>query len=142
MGCAATPAEVLLRDTQLLDPATITTLLKRAPVNAAEDVRVDTLLQSAEFSAHLLQVQTEYTRRLHRRHDLTILIHRGHGQVYLNDRRYTAALGDVFHIPRDTPYQILSHGPDPLAIIQIFTPPLVADDVIPIQPRARSYPRQ
>lgn len=142
LGCGSMPPDLVLRDTQVLDPPKISVFLQRVPIGPTEDISSDPLLDSTEFSAHLLQVRTVYERRLHRQHDLTVLVHRGHGHVFIDNRRRSAEPGDVFHIPRGTPYQCLSLGPDPLVAILIFTPPFTPEDAILLPPRARSYPRR
>ena len=139
-GCAADPArDVLKRETQVLEPAMLQRILRQAPVAADEDLRAEPLLESEEFSAYLLQFRTGEPRHIHREHDLTFIVHRGRGEVYINDHRRVCRPGDVFHIPRGTPHYCINTGSDPLVVVNLFTPPFDGKDRIPLPRGSRSY---
>ena len=127
--------------TRQIDPSTIRRVLRSAPVSSAEDFHAETLLLSEEFSAHLLQFRTAEQRHIHRRHDMTTIVQRGVGDLYIGQRRYRVSRGDVFHIPRGTPHYAVNRGDEPLVVVNIFTPPYGGEDSIAMPVGARSYER-
>jgi len=142
-GCAADPArDILTRETQVLEPAMLQRILRQAPVAADEDLRVEPLLESGEFSAYLLQFRTGERRHIHRAHDQTFIVYRGQGEIYINDHRRVCRPGDVFHIPRGTPHYCVNTGSEPLVVVNLFTPPFDVADRIPLPRGSRSYERQ
>lgn len=142
-GCAA-PVErsKAPRESVRIDPAMLERAVQRAPIAADQDLRADTLMESEEFSAHLLQFRTGETRHIHRTHDLTFVVQNGEGDVFVADRRFQASRGDVFHIPRGTPHYCVNTGPRPLVALLIFTPPFDLKDSIPVPLGDSSYPRE
>jgi quercetin dioxygenase-like cupin family protein len=143
LGCAADPAhEVLKRETQVLEPAMLQRILRQAPVAAEEDLRAELVMESEEFSAYLLQFRTGEARHIHREHDLTFIVYRGRGEIYIDDRRRACQPGDVFHIPRGTPHYCVNTGAEPLVVVNLFTPPFDVADRIPLPKGSQSYERE
>lgn len=150
-GCARNEvAGVLARTTEVLDPAAIERVLRSHQPGEAVGpegaqprrvARTTLLLQSRDFSAHLLQIDSPLPRRLHRRHDLTLFVYRGAGDVIIEDLRRRARPGDLFHIPRSTPYLITPRGDGPLVLVAFFTPPLEGSDAVELPPDEPSYER-
>lgn len=138
-GCAgsATPREILAARSETTDPAVIARLLAARPINADEPFLPLTLTTSREFSAHVLQFNSGEARHVHRVHDLTIIVHRGTGEVVIDDRPRSARPGDVFHVPRGVPHSVENRGHEPLVTINIFTPPFDGKDNV-LAPRAES----
>lgn len=140
-GCAVSH-QLAARPTEVLDTALIEQILRQRPVRDDQDFLPHTLLVSHEFSAHLLQFRTGEQRHVHRLHDLTIVVHRGRGEVYIDDIRRMARAGDVFHIPRGVPHSIRNAGDEPLISVNIFTPPYDGHDSIPAPAGSRSIERE
>lgn len=140
-GCAARD-DAISQGTQQIDPVIIARVLEQAPCPPDRDFFPRNLLITERFSMHLLQFRTAEQRHIHRRHDLTFMVFRGTGQVWVNDRRFLAKPGDVFHIPRGTPHYCVNTGDTPLAAVLTFTPPFDRSDSIPLPRGARSYERE
>lgn len=142
-GCAAPPAREALRPQGwIVDPGMIQTLLRKGPVADDQPLRAETLVSTAEFSAHLLQFRTSEPRHIHRTHDLTFMVHDGRGEVFINDRRFLLTPGSVCHIPRGVPHYCVNLGPTPLVAVLVFTPPFDGQDRILVEASDRSYPRE
>jgi quercetin dioxygenase-like cupin family protein len=142
-SCAGNPAQEMLKPrTQVLESAMLQRMLREAPLAADEDLRAELLLESEEFSAYLVQFRSGESRHIHRTHDQTFIVYRGHGEIYINDRRRPCQPGDVFHIPRGTPHSCVNTGPQPLVVVNIFTPPFDGKDRIPLPRESRSYERE
>jgi mannose-6-phosphate isomerase-like protein (cupin superfamily) len=122
-----------------LDPRGLAAAHARFSLGEAESRR-DFLAESERMSFYLLQVQGRSPRVMHRRHDVTLFVHRGAGQVRLGRDSVAARMGDVFVIPRDTPYQVLA-GHYPLVAVLAFTPRYGGDDTIARPSLEQSFPR-
>jgi len=149
-GCASneTPG-VLARTTEVLDPATIERILaggrERGQFDAPRPDSPPTnshtlLLKSREFTAHFLRIEAPLPRRLHQGHDLTLFVYRGAGDVIIENLRRRARPGDLFHVPRSTPYLVTPRD-GPLILVAFFTPPLEQDDAIDVPADEPSYER-
>lgn len=141
-GCAPRADDPIAFGTQQVDPLVIQRVLSSAPCPEDRDFHAENLLITPRFSMHLLQFRTAEQRHIHRRHDLTFVVVRGAGEVWVADRRFSAAPGDVFHIPRGTPHYCVNTGDTPLAAVLTFTPPYDRRDSIPVPRGARSYERE
>lgn len=141
-GCASHSEELFSMGTQQVDPVVIQRVLDRSPCPPDRDFHPETLLITDRFSMHLLQFRTAEQRHIHRVHDLTFVVVRGSGEVWVGDRRFLAKPGDVFHIPRGTPHYCVNTGDTPLAAVLTFTPPFDRKDSIPVAKNARSYERE
>ena len=141
-GCAANRAPTLLQpESQAIGPAAITRALRYARVGSDQPLRIDGLTQNEHFSAHLLQIRTRRARHIHAVHDVTLMVHRGRGEVTVDGRKRAVRPGDVFHVPRGTPHDCSNAGSVPLVLVAIFTPPLRTADTIAVPVGRRSHPR-
>ena len=145
-GCASQkPHELLTRRSQPLEAPSLARFATELQKSGSGPIWRDTLLLADEFSADLLVLRGDLSRRLHQWHDLTLIVHRGHGTVaiWANGRRrqHVVQPGDVFHIPRNTPYACRTDGRDPLVLLLLYTPPLTSDETTPVPRGARSYER-
>lgn len=143
-GCrgGATAREALAARSEAVDSMVVARLLAANPVRADQEFLPALLTSSDEFSAHVLQFRTGEPRHVHRTHDLTIFVHRGVGEVTVDDRPRPARPGDVFHIPRGVPHSIENRGDEPLVTINVFTPPYDGRDNLPAPRGATSRERE
>lgn len=141
-GCAPRgDAEMIGHTTHVLDSATINRFFLRNPLPDDAPQRVSPLLDSAQFSLHVSRVHTSDARHVHIDHDLTLFVHRGVGEVFVNDRRRRVGPGDVLHIPRGVPHYSVNKTKLPLTLVLLFTPPMHTNDTIDFPADAESYPR-
>lgn len=141
-GCASRTDDPIALGSQCVDPVAIQRVLSNAPCPEDRDFHAENLLITPRFSMHLLQFRTAEPRHIHRKHDLTFVVVRGSGEVWVADRRFQASPGDVFHIPRGTPHYCVNTGEAPLAAVLTFTPPYDRRDSIPVPRNVRSYERE
>lgn len=141
-ACATVDAPALWHlESQAVGPAAIANALRFARLGPDQALRIDRLTENEHFSAHLLQIRTRRARHIHANHDVTLMVHRGRGQVTVDGRKHAVRPGDVFHVPRGTPHDCSNAGPAPLVFVAIFTPPLRDADTIDVPVGSRSHPR-
>lgn len=143
-GCADGGAarEALAPRSFVVQPQLVERALRAGPVAKDQNLRAETLVATSEFSMHLLQFRVGEQRHIHRTHDLTFFVQRGEGTVFVDDRRFIARPGDVFHIPRGTPHYCVNDKTEPLVAVLIFTPPYDMRDSIPAPAPDKSYDRE
>lgn len=143
LGCQSADPLRGAGDVPLVDPSTIAEAA-RADDGAdadAEPQRVE-LGRDATQSLHVWTIRDAAPRRLHRRHDLLLIVHRGHGRLLLEQRIHVLAPGDVFAVPRGTGYAVESTSDQRLVCLLVFTPPYAGQDTLPWPVGATSYPRE
>jgi len=139
-ACAATdPLPVMA--VPLIDPTAIAQAVGAADNDDAGSPRVE-IGRDATRSLHAWAVRGAASRRLHRRHDLLLVVHRGEGRLLLDQRLHTLIPGDVFVVPRITGYAVESTSDQPLVCLLVFTPPYAGQDTLPWPVGATSYPRE
>ena len=139
-ACATAPDG--LRPVALpLEPPVIGRIVQRQPLGPGEPLRRDRVLDTSEMSVYVLQAGPQEQRCLHQRHDVVLTVYRGRGYVTIGMRALTAQPGDVYLIPRGTPYTCTSESEAPLIAVLVFTPPFDGTDVSSIPAGARSYER-
>lgn len=141
VGCHDPAAQMRRRPAVALDPPALDRYVAATPLSPDEVERRDRLAVSDTCSLHLWRVQGRAIRRMHRRHDVTLVVQSGQGRLALDTQRYVVRAGDVFHLPRGEAYSCENDGVAPLTMLLIFTPPYETPDTIIVPADARSYPR-
>ena len=128
VGCAARPSPSLLwadaSGVRRLGTAEIAARVHPT----APGVRTASWGESVDATFQLLELTTPEPPHVHDSHDLTILLLRGAGTLYVADRAYPMASGDVAHIARGVEHHFHPSGSQPCVGIGIFSPVLSAPD--------------
>ena len=102
------------------------TLVPRSP-----GVRAGIWGPSPAATFQLLEASTAELPHVHREHDLTVVLLRGHGVLWVEYRAHRLRAGDVVHIARGRPHHF--HPADgAVRALAIFTPTLDEVDFVPI----------
>ena len=92
------------------------------PIGADQDILVTTLGTSAEVSHHLVQVRDAEPLHIHRNHDLTVFVYRGHGTMRVGEHRFEVKGGDILFVARGMPHAFQNRSMTPAVAIVAFTP--------------------
>ncbi len=142
-GCAGPgPERVLVRTTEVVDQTIIERILRHDPIPPDQPVYSSAMLEGNEFSGYIYQIADRQPRHLHQHHDLTFVVYRGRGQIFIDDRRRQMAPGQFYHVPRGVPHYCVNTGPNPLVGIVLYTPALDGEDTIEMPRGAQSYERE
>jgi quercetin dioxygenase-like cupin family protein len=118
-GCSRTTG--LLRP----DPPSrqdVEALLAVAPLAPGENIRPTLLQHGYNMSLFLVQIADRETPHVHTRYDLSVLLVRGKGTLWLNGQPLRMAQGDAAFIPRGTPHFFVNEGSEPAAALVTFAP--------------------
>ncbi len=142
-GCAGPgPERVLVRATEVVDQTIIERILRRDPIPPDQPVHRSALLEGDGFSSYIYQIADRQPRHLHRHHDVTFVVYRGTGQIFIEDRRRHMEAGQFYHVPRGVPHYCINTGGDPLVGIALYTPVLDGEDTVELPRGAKSYERE
>lgn len=145
-GCAGPAAAVVPRATPpaMLDArlgdARITTplaeLAARDPLRAEERFRVREIGRDAGTSHHLVWIRDAEEPHRHDRHDLVVVVLRGHGTMLVGDETRAVGEGSILYVPRATVHAFRNEASEPAVAYAVYAPAFdPADRVAPDAPR-------
>lgn len=128
-GCMRKPTPQIL-----VGPLTmgLNAFLIEHPLKAGQALRSDEVARSASASHHLVQVRDREAPHQHAKHELTVVVVRGSGELALGRERQTMRVGDVVMIPRGVPHFFRNTGREPAVAFATFSPPLTGPDSVPV----------
>ncbi len=133
---------MLVRTTEVVDSAIVERLLRGDPIPAGRAFQYSALLDGHELTAYVCQIADRQPRHLHRHHDLTLLVYRGRGDIFIEDRRRRMTPGQFYHVPRGVTHYCVNTGETPLVGIVLYSPALDGIDTIEAPRGERSYERE
>jgi quercetin dioxygenase-like cupin family protein len=125
-GCAQQPARVFIGPH--LDRLSYDALLAATPLGAGENIRVRELERGANSSVSLVQIRDREQPHIHTRYDLTVLLAKGSGTLWLNGNAFPMHEGDTVFIAKGTPHYFVNGGPEPAAALAVFAPAFTEPD--------------
>lgn len=103
-----------------------------SPLPPGENIRATEIARAEHVSLHLVQIRHREAPHVHTRYDLTVLLLRGEGILWLAGRALAMQQGDTALIPRDTPHWFENTGPSTAAALVGFAPPFDGPDNAPV----------
>ncbi|MBX3024920.1 cupin domain-containing protein [bacterium] len=110
----------------------VTQALAAAPIQPDQTLRVQPLLQGEEASVSVVQIRDREAPHIHTRYDLTVLLARGHGTLWLAGVARAMRPGDAAFIPRGTPHWFVNEGAEPAVSVVVYAPPFSGPDQAPV----------
>lgn len=102
------------------------------PLAAGEDFRVTPLRRGEHASVAVVQIREREEPHVHTRYDLTVLLTRGRGTLWLAGVARPMRAGDGAFIPRGTPHYFVNDGDTPAEAVVVFAPPFSGPDQAPV----------
>jgi mannose-6-phosphate isomerase-like protein (cupin superfamily) len=103
-------------------------LAGRVPLAAGEDFRVALVGRDAGTSHHLVAIRTAEVPHRHDRHDLLVVIVRGHGTMLLGDAARPIGEGSILYVPRGAVHAFTNRSDAPAVAYAVYTPPFDGKD--------------
>ena len=110
-------------------PVSVTSLAP--PLTPGENIRPTELRRGESSSLALVQVRDREQPHVHTRYDLTVVLVRGEGTLWLNNTPLEMREGDVAFIPKGTPHYFINEGSEPATAFVVFAPPFSGPDQQP-----------
>ena len=103
-------------------------LADRVPLAADQDFRVVELGRDTGTSHHLVAIRTAETPHRHDRHDLFVVVVRGHGKMRIGGEALPIGPGSVVYVPRGAVHAFTNESAAPAVSYAIYSPPFDGKD--------------
>jgi mannose-6-phosphate isomerase-like protein (cupin superfamily) len=107
-------------------------LADRVPLAADQDFRVVELGRDASTSHHIAAIRTAETPHRHDRHDLFVVLVRGHGAMRIGDAALPVGEGSVLYVPRGTVHAFANQGGTHAVSYVVYSPPFDGTDRVEV----------
>ena len=104
----------------------------QVPLAEGQDFRVVELGRSEHTSHHVGAIRTAEPLHRHDRHDLLVVLVRGHGTQRVGDETRPVGEGSVLFVPRGAAHAFTNAGPDPAVAYLVYSPPFDGTDRVPV----------
>ena len=94
--------------------------------------RVVEVARDAHTSHHLVWIRDREVPHRHDRHDLVVVMLRGHGSMWLGDEERAVGEGSILYVPRGTPHAFRNRAGEPAAAYAVYFPPFDGQDRQPV----------
>ena len=107
-------------------------LIAATPAVPGQNITVTELQRGESSSVALVQVRDREQPHVHTRYDLSVVVARGTGTLWLNGVAVPMQKGDAAFIRKGTPHYFVNTGADPAAAVVVFSPPFSGPDQQPV----------
>ena len=131
-ACAPAP-RVSLQYGSEFKQVEIEKVLAENPLGAGENIKITTLGQGLSVSHHVVQIRDRENPHLHKLHDGTVVMVKGHGYLMIENRRIDLSVGDIVYIPRGAVHYFVNTASEPTVAFVVFSPPFDGKDTVPAE---------
>jgi mannose-6-phosphate isomerase-like protein (cupin superfamily) len=109
-------------------------LAERESLGPDEGFRVVEVARDTHTSHHLVWIRDREVPHRHdrHRHDLVVVMLRGHGTMWLGDEERAVGQGSILYVPRGTPHAFRNASGEPAAAYAVYLPPFDPEDRQPV----------
>jgi mannose-6-phosphate isomerase-like protein (cupin superfamily) len=108
----------------------LATLAERVTLAPGEPIRVAEIARDTHSSHHLVAIRGAEVPHRHARHELLVVILRGHGQMRIGDELRPVGEGSIVYVPRGAVHAFHNEALEPSIAIAVYTPPFDGKDRI------------
>jgi quercetin dioxygenase-like cupin family protein len=130
LSCAPSPRLYLQYEGRLHETG-LEQILAENPLAPAENLRVTNLGKGIETSHHVVQIRDREAPHVHKVHDLTVVVLKGSGTLWLNQKAVDLVKGDILFLPRDTVHYFINTAREPSVALAVFSPAFDGKDSLP-----------
>jgi len=112
-------------------------IAERVPLAADQDFRVVEVGRDAGTSHHVVAIRTAEVPHRHDRHDLLVVIVRGHGTMLLGDAALPVGEHSILYVPRGTVHAFGNASGEPAVAYVVYTPPFDGTDRVEAEVQGR-----
>ena len=117
-------------------------ILRENQISPCDNITVNDLSADKNVSFHLVQIRDREVPHIHKKHDLTVIVKKGKGRMYLGRSVFRVEPDAIIFIPRGVPYCFVNGTDEVAAIIAIFTPGFDGKDVVPVEMELKPPPEE
>jgi len=109
------------------------TLASRAPLAPGQAFRVVEIGRDAHTSHHVATIRDREVPHRHDRHDLVVVMVRGHGHMRMGDEERPIGEGSVLYVPRGTPHAFRNDSDAPAVAYAMYAPAFDGQDRVTVE---------
>lgn len=106
-------------------------LVKRTALAPDQDVRVVEIGRDEHTSHHLVATRSGEELHRHDRHELLVVILRGHGTLRMGEQKRAVGEGSILYVPRGTAHAFRNAAEEPSFAYVKYSPPFDGEDRAP-----------
>ena len=114
--------------------------LKEHPLKADQAVSLEELSRGETASAHIVQIRKQEPLHIHENHDATVIVLKGHGILWIGDRKLELKPGSIVTIPRGVPHSFTNQSQEPAVAYVVFNPAFDGKDFVPVTVSGKEAP--
>ena len=107
-------------------------LAGRVPLAPGEGFALHELGRDAHASHHVVAIREREVPHRHDRHDLFVVILRGHGGMLLGDEERPVGEGSILYVPRGTVHAFRNASAEPALAYAIYAPAFDGQDRVSV----------
>ena len=107
-------------------------LASRYPLAPGKDFQVSEIGRDSHSSHHAVWIVDREIPHRHDRHDLFVVMLRGHGAMRLGDEERPVGEGSILYVPRGTPHAFRNASGAPALAYAIYAPAFDGRDRVPV----------
>lgn len=105
-------------------------VISRRPAEEGRNITAFLLGKTERASRHLVHIRDRERPHYHAEHDLTVLLLRGEGTIWVAGAPYAMRSGDVAVVDAGTPHYFVNQGDEPASAFVVFSPPSDGSDQV------------
>jgi mannose-6-phosphate isomerase-like protein (cupin superfamily) len=109
------------------------TLASRAALAPGQAFRVVEIGRDAHTSHHVATIRDREVPHRHDRHDLVVVMVRGHGHMRMGDEERPIGEGSVLYVPRGTPHAFRNDSDAPAVAYAMYAPAFDGQDRVTVE---------
>jgi mannose-6-phosphate isomerase-like protein (cupin superfamily) len=111
----------------------VAALLEMPRLADYQDFRIVEIARDSRSSHHVVAIRTGEAPHRHDRHDLLVVMLRGHGFMRLGDEERPVGEGSILYVPRGTPHAFRNASAEPAVAYAVYHPPHDPTDRVPVE---------
>ena len=104
----------------------------RPSLGPGENFRAVELDRDERSSHHLVAIRDRETPHQHERHDLLVVVLRGHGFMRLGDEERPVGEGSILYVPRGTAHAFRNASNEPAVAYAVYLPAFDGEDRVTV----------
>jgi mannose-6-phosphate isomerase-like protein (cupin superfamily) len=108
-------------------------LAERASLEPGTDFRVVEIGRDASTSQHVVAIRGAEVPHRHDRHDLLVVMLRGHGRMRLGAEQRPVGEGSILYVPRGSVHAFSNESKQPALAFAVYLPPFDGRDRVDVQ---------
>lgn len=122
IGCACPKGKIYSTSDAGLFSKEWREFVRENPIGESENIKVTPLFKNQDSSHFIIQIRDREKPHIHETHDLTVIVKRGQGVLYLGKDKLPMRRGDIAFIPKGVPHYFVNEDSKPSIAYAIFTP--------------------